>query len=112
MSLSVQQRGSLFLVVTVCLLVVGVCAPFSGHDLQRAMQIAIGLCAVLYGLSVTPSECLVDRPTAVGLALIIALGPGFGAVGPSAALGVDRTGAAHQLRRHCRGFLPGQAQWR
>ncbi len=74
MSLSVQQRGSLFLVVTVCLLVVGVCAPFSGHDLQRAMQIAIGLCAVLYGLSVTPSECLVDRPTAVGLALIIALG--------------------------------------
>ena len=74
MSLSVQQRGSLFLVVTVCLLAVGVCAPFSGHDLQRVMQIAIGLCAVLYGLSVTPSERLVDRPTALGLALIMTLG--------------------------------------
>ncbi len=74
MSLSVQQRGSLFLVVTVCLLIVGVCAPFSGHDLQRVMQTAIGLCAVLYGLSVTPGERLVDRPTALGLALIIALG--------------------------------------
>lgn len=74
MSLSVQQRGSIFLVVTVCLLVIGVCASFSGHDLQRVMQIAIGACAVLYGLSVGPGERLVDRPTALGLALVIALG--------------------------------------
>lgn len=74
MSLCVQQRGSVFLVATVCLLVVGICAPFSGHDLQRAMQIAVGLCAVLYGMSVTPAGRLVDRPTALGLALIILLG--------------------------------------
>ncbi|TFY92419.1 pilus assembly protein [Pseudomonas kairouanensis] len=74
MSLSVPQRGSMFLVATVCLLMVGVCAPFSGHDLQRAMQIAIGLCAVLYGMSVAPAGPLVDRPTALGLTLIIALG--------------------------------------
>ena len=74
MALSVQQRGKVFLVLTVCLLVVGVCVPFSGHDLQRVMQVAIGFCAVLYGLSVAPSERLVDRPTALGLALIIALG--------------------------------------
>lgn len=74
MSLSIQQRGSIFLVAVVCLLVVGICAPFSGHDLQRAMQIAIGLCAVLYGLSVARVERLVDRPTALGLALIIGLG--------------------------------------
>lgn len=74
MYLSVQQRGSIFLVTVLCLLVVGICAPFSGHDLQRAMQIAIGACAVLYGLSVAPVERLVDRPTALGLALIIGLG--------------------------------------
>ena len=74
MALSVQQRGSLFLVVAVCLLVVGICAPFSGHDVQRAMQIAVGLCAVVYGLSVGHIERLVDRPTALGLALIIGLG--------------------------------------
>ena len=74
MALSVEQRGSIFLVAVVCLLVVGVCAPFSGHDLQRVMQIAIGACAVLYGLSVAHVERLVDRPTALGLALIIVLG--------------------------------------
>ncbi|MGF6096674.1 O-antigen ligase family protein [Pseudomonas sp. 18175] len=74
MSLSVQQRGSIFLVVTVCLLVVGICAPFSGHDLQRAMQIAIGVCAVLYRVSVPSAERLVDRPTVLGLMLIITLG--------------------------------------
>lgn len=74
MALSLQQRGSVFLVAVVCLLVVGICAPFSGHDLQRAMQISIGLCAVLYGLSVTRAARLVDRPTALGLALIIGLG--------------------------------------
>ena len=74
MALSVQQRGSMFLVVAVCLLVVGVCVPFSGHDLQRVMQIAIGISAVLYGLSVAPGGRLVDQPTMVGLALIIALG--------------------------------------
>ncbi|WPN24590.1 O-antigen ligase family protein [Pseudomonas marginalis] len=74
MSLSVQQRGSIFLVTVVCLQVVGICAPFSGHDLQRAMQIAVGLCAVLYGLSVVRVERLTDRPTALGLTLIIVLG--------------------------------------
>ena len=74
MVLSLEQRGSIFLVAVVCLLVVGICAPFSGHDLQRMMQIAIGACAVLYGLSVTRVERLVDRPTALGLMLIIGLG--------------------------------------
>ncbi len=74
MSLSVQQRGSIFLVVVVCLLVIGVCAPFSGHDVQRTLQIAIAVCAVLYALSVCPVERLVDRPTALGLALVIGLG--------------------------------------
>lgn len=74
MSLSVQQRGSVFLVTVACLLVVGMCAPYSGHDLQRAMQIAIAACAVLYGLSVTSAERAVDRPAALGLALIIGLG--------------------------------------
>lgn len=74
MSLSVQQRGNVFLIATVCLFIVGVCAPFSGHDLQRGMQIAIGFCAVLYGLSVTSVGRLVDRPTALGLALIVLLG--------------------------------------
>jgi O-antigen ligase len=73
MSLSAEQRGGIFLVMVVCLLMVGVCAPSSGHDLQRMMQIAIGLCAVLYGLSV-PVERLVDRPTALGLALVVVLG--------------------------------------
>jgi len=74
MALSIQQRGSVFLVTVVCLLVVGICAPFSGHDLQRAMQIAIGACAVLYGLSIVPVGQLLDRPTALGLILIIVLG--------------------------------------
>ena len=74
MGLSVQQRGGVFLAVTVVLLIVGICAPFSGHDLQRAMQIAIGVCATLYGLWVTSAERWVDRPTALGLALIIGLG--------------------------------------
>ena len=74
MALSVQQRGNVFLVAVVCLLIVGVCAPFSGHDVQRAMQIAISACAVLYGLSVTPMERWVDRPTVLGLGLIIGLG--------------------------------------
>ena len=70
MGLSIEQRGTVFLVAVVCLLVGGICAPFSGHDLQRAMQIAIASCAVLYGLTVTPLPRLVDRPTAFGLALI------------------------------------------
>lgn len=74
MVLSMEQRGTVFLVAVVCLLIGGVCAPFSGHDLQRAMQIAIAACAVLYGLAVTPVERLVDRPTALGLGLIIGLG--------------------------------------
>ncbi|ONH55007.1 O-antigen ligase [Pseudomonas cedrina] len=74
MTLSVQQRGGVFLVAVVCLLVLGICAPFSGHDWQRVMQIAIGACAVLYGLSVARVERLVNRPTAQGLALIVVLG--------------------------------------
>lgn len=73
MALSIQQRGNIFLVVTACLLVPGICAPFSGHDVQRLMQIALGVCAVLYGLSVSV-ERLVDRPTALGLGLIIGVG--------------------------------------
>ncbi|ERH58537.1 O-antigen ligase family protein [Pseudomonas simiae] len=74
MGLFVEQRGSVFLVAVMCLLLFGICAPFSGHDLQRVMQIGIGACAVLYGLSVARVERLVDRPTALGLALIIGLG--------------------------------------
>ena len=73
MGLFVEQRGSVFLVAVMCLLLFGICAPFSGHDLQRVMQIGIGACAVLYGLSVARVERLVDRPTALGLALIIGL---------------------------------------
>lgn len=74
MALSVQQRGSIFLVIVLCLLAVGICAPFSGHDLQRVVQIAIGVCAVLYGLWLGPQERWVDRPTGLGLGLIIVLG--------------------------------------
>ncbi|OIN48779.1 pilus assembly protein [Pseudomonas azotoformans] len=74
MAVSIQQRGNVFLVAVVCLMVVGICAPFSGHDFQRVMQIAIGACAVLYGLSVAPVGRLVDRPTALGLVLVIVLG--------------------------------------
>ena len=74
MALSVQQRGGVFLVAVVCLLTIGICAPFSGHDLQRVVQIAIGVCAVLYGLSVTRLEPLVDRFTCWGLALVLVMG--------------------------------------
>lgn len=74
MALSVQQRGGVFLIAAVCLMTVGICAPFGGHDLQRGMQIAIGFCAVLYGLSVTSTEPWVDRPTAWGVALVVGLG--------------------------------------
>jgi hypothetical protein len=74
MVLSVQQRGGVFLIAAVCLLSVGICAPFGGHDLQRVTQIAIGFCAVLYGLSVTSTEPWVDRPTAWGVALVVGMG--------------------------------------
>lgn len=74
MALSVQQRGGVFLVAVVCLLTIGICAPFSGHDLQRVVQIAIGVCAVLYGLSVPRLEPLVDRFTGWGLALVLVMG--------------------------------------
>ncbi|MBT2371088.1 O-antigen ligase family protein [Pseudomonas fluorescens] len=77
MALSVQQRGNVFLVVAVCLLALGICAPFSGHDWQRMVQIAMGLCAVIYGLSVSSSAGamrFVDKPTATGLTVIILLG--------------------------------------
>ena len=73
MAFSIQQRGNVFLVLAVCLLVLGVCAPFSGHDLQRALQIALALGALLYGLA-APNTAWVDRPTALGLGLVIALG--------------------------------------
>jgi len=74
MAISLEQRGSIFLVAVVCLLIIGICAPFGGHDLQRVMQVTIGVCAVLYGLSFSRAEQLVDRPTALGLALVVALG--------------------------------------
>jgi len=77
MALSVQQRGNVFLVMAVCLLALGICAPFSGHDWQRVVQIAVGLCAVIYGLSVSSTvrtTRLIDRPAAIGLAVIILLG--------------------------------------
>lgn len=73
MAFSIQQRGNVFLVLAVCLLVLGVCAPFSGHDLQRTLQIALALGALLYGLA-APNTAWVDRPTAFGLGLVIALG--------------------------------------
>ena len=73
MAFSIQQRGNVFLVLAVCLLVLGICAPFSGHDLQRTIQIVLALGALLYGLS-APSVQWVDRPTALGLVLVIALG--------------------------------------
>ena len=68
------QRDNLFLIATACLLALGICAPFSGHDLQRGTQICLGLCAVLYGLSVSSREGSVNRPAAAGLALIMVLG--------------------------------------
>lgn len=73
MAFSIQQRGNVFLVLAVCLLVLGICAPFSGHDLQRTLQIALALGALLYGLA-APNTAWVDRPTAFGLGLVIALG--------------------------------------
>ena len=73
MAFSIQQRGNVFLVLAVCLLVLGVCVPFGGHDLQRTLQIALALGALLYGLA-APNTAWVDRPTALGLLLVIALG--------------------------------------
>ena len=73
MAFSIRQRGNVFLVLAVCLLVLGICVPFSGHDLQRTLQIALALLALLYGLSVNHGPWL-DRPAAIGLALVIALG--------------------------------------
>jgi O-antigen ligase len=73
MVFSIRQRGNVFLVLAVCLLVLGICVPFGGHDLQRTIQIALALLALLYGLSVNHGPWL-DRPAAIGLALVIALG--------------------------------------
>lgn len=73
MAFSIQQRGNVFLVMAVCLLVLGICVPFSGHDLQRVTQIILALCALLYGLSGPSMPCL-DRPAALGLLLIGVLG--------------------------------------
>ncbi|KAA0949531.1 MULTISPECIES: O-antigen ligase family protein [unclassified Pseudomonas] len=77
MTLSVQQRGSVFLVVALCLLALGIYPSFSTHDLQRTIQIVVGFCALIYGLSVSSLACrqrLVDRPAAIGLAVIVGLG--------------------------------------
>ncbi|MGY4636946.1 O-antigen ligase family protein [Pseudomonas sp. TE24901] len=74
MSLSMQQRGNVFLVAVACLLAVGICLPFSGHDLQRTTQIVLSLGAVLYGVSAGSSERLLDRPSACGLVAIVGLG--------------------------------------
>ena len=73
MTLSVQQRGSVFLVLALSLLLLGITLSFSGHDWQRVVQVGVGVCAVVYGL-VTPAGRLVDRPTAIGLALVLGLG--------------------------------------
>ncbi|NWC92067.1 MULTISPECIES: O-antigen ligase [unclassified Pseudomonas] len=74
MTLSVQQRGSTFLVVVMCLLTLAICAPFSSHDWQRVVQVSVALCAVVYGLCLPRLERCVDRPTSLGLALIGAFG--------------------------------------
>lgn len=73
MTLSVQQRGSVFLVLALSLLLLGITLSFSGHDWQRVVQVGVGVCAVVYGL-VTPAGRLVDSPTAIGLALVLGLG--------------------------------------
>jgi O-antigen ligase len=70
MTLSVQQRGNTFLVVVVCLLTLAICAPFSSHDWQRVVQIAVAICAVVYGLCLPQAERCVDRPTVLGVLLI------------------------------------------
>lgn len=74
MTLSVQQRGSTFLVVVMCLLTLAICAPFSSHDWQRVVQISVALCAVVYGLSSPRAKQCVDRPTALGVALVGVMG--------------------------------------
>ena len=73
MTLSVQQRGSVFLVMALSLLLLGITLSFSGHDWQRVMQVGVGVCALVYGLSI-PAGRLVDKPTAIGLALVFGLG--------------------------------------
>lgn len=70
MTLSVQQRGSTFLIVAMCLLTLAICAPFSSHDWQRVVQISVAVCAVVYGLCLPQAGQCVDRPTALGVALI------------------------------------------
>jgi len=74
MTLSVQQRGNTFLLVVMCLLTLAICAPFSSHDWQRAVQISVALCAVVYGLCLPQTERCVDRPTGLGVWLIGAAG--------------------------------------
>lgn len=74
MTLSVQQRGSTFLVVVMCLLTLAICAPFSSHDWQRVVQISVAVCAVVYGLCLPQAERYVDRPTALGVSLIGVMG--------------------------------------
>lgn len=53
-----------------CLLTLAICAPFSSHDWQRAVQISVALCAVVYGLCLPQAERCVDRPTVLGVWLI------------------------------------------
>ena len=59
-----------FLLVVMCLLTLAICAPFSSHDWQRAVQISVALCAVVYGLCLPQAERCVDRPTVLGVWLI------------------------------------------
>ena len=73
MTLSVQQRGSVFLVLALSLLLLGITLSFSGHDWQRVMQVGVGVGGLLYGLA-TPVGRLLDKPTAIGLALVFGLG--------------------------------------
>ncbi|MFO2464703.1 O-antigen ligase family protein [Pseudomonas sp. 15FMM2] len=77
MTLSTQQRGRVFLVVALCLLTLCITASFSTHDWQRTVQISIGLCALLYGMSMATAhreQLLIDRPTSIGLVIILGLG--------------------------------------
>ncbi|WP_339528976.1 O-antigen ligase family protein [Pseudomonas mucidolens] len=77
MTLSAQHRGRVFLTVALALLMLCITPSFSGHDWQRSVQIGVGLCALLYGLSGGAVRCgqrLVDRPTASGLVIMLGLG--------------------------------------
>ncbi|KAF1020498.1 MAG: hypothetical protein GAK37_03571 [Pseudomonas sp.] len=71
---SVVQRGNCFLIVVASLLALGICVPFSSHDWQRVVQIAIAVSAVVYSLLAGRAERGIDRPTALGVLLVGVLG--------------------------------------